>query len=50
MRVAIAVIGEPARVSGHAGQARIREGVALPGPRFDPTTVLCRVRDLFSRH
>ena len=25
-------------------------GEALPDPRFDITTMLCKVRDLFSRH
>ncbi len=29
---------------------RIMAGEALPDPRFDITTTLCRVRDLFSRH
>jgi predicted Fe-Mo cluster-binding NifX family protein len=30
--------------------ARILAGEALPDPRFDITTSLCRLRDLFSRH
>jgi predicted Fe-Mo cluster-binding NifX family protein len=29
---------------------RIIAGEALPDPRFDITTTLCRLRDLFSRH
>jgi predicted Fe-Mo cluster-binding NifX family protein len=29
---------------------RIMAGEALPDPRFDITTSLCKVRDLFSRH
>jgi len=29
---------------------RILAGEALPDPRFDITTTLCRIRDLFSRH
>ena len=29
---------------------RILAGEALPDRRFDPTTVLCKLRDLFSRH
>ncbi len=29
---------------------RILAGEALPDPRFDITTVLCKLRDLFSRH
>lgn len=29
---------------------RILAGQALPDPRFDITTTLCRIRDLFSRH
>lgn len=28
----------------------ILAGEALPDPRFDITSVLCKVRDLFSRH
>ena len=28
---------------------RIMAGEALPNPRFDASTVLCKVRDLFSR-
>ena len=30
--------------------AHILEGRALPDPRFDVTTTLCKLRDLFSRH
>jgi predicted Fe-Mo cluster-binding NifX family protein len=30
--------------------ARIVAGEALPDPRFDITTTLCKLRDLFSRH
>jgi hypothetical protein len=30
--------------------ARIVAGEALPDPRFDITTSLCKLRDLFSRH
>lgn len=29
---------------------RILAGEALPDPRFDITTTLCRIRDLFSRY
>ena len=29
---------------------RILAGEALPDRRFDPTTLLCKLRDLFSRH
>ncbi len=29
---------------------RILAGEALPDPRFDITTTLCKMRDLFSRH
>lgn len=29
---------------------RLLAGEALPDPRFDITTTLCKVRDLFSRH
>ena len=29
---------------------RIVAGEALPDPRFDVTTTLCKLRDLFSRH
>ena len=32
------------------GSARILAGEALPDPRFDITTTLCKIRDLFSRH
>jgi hypothetical protein len=27
-----------------------RNGEALPDPRFDITTTLCKIRDLYSRH
>lgn len=30
--------------------AKVLAGEALPDPRFDVTTTLCRLRDLFSRH
>lgn len=30
--------------------ARLVAGEALPDPRFDITTTLCKLRDLFSRH
>ncbi len=30
--------------------ARLAAGEALPDPRFDITTSLCKLRDLFSRH
>lgn len=30
--------------------AKIRQGAALADPRFDITTALCRLRDLFARH
>ena len=33
-----------------AALARILAGEALPDPRFDITTTLCKLRDLFSRH
>ena len=33
-----------------AALAAILRGEALPDPRFDVTTALCRLRDLFSRH
>lgn len=29
---------------------KILQGEALPDPRFDLTTTLCKLRDLFSRH
>jgi len=29
---------------------RILDGETLPDPRFDITTTLCKLRDLFSRH
>lgn len=34
----------------HEVRARIRDGEALPDTRFDVTTTLCKLRDLFSRH
>ena len=58
MRIAIATKDFTA-VSGHAGQARqwlvydLSQHSAsqlLPDPRFDITTTLCKIRDLFSRH
>jgi predicted Fe-Mo cluster-binding NifX family protein len=30
--------------------AAVLAGEVLPGARFDPTMLLCKVRDLFSRH
>jgi predicted Fe-Mo cluster-binding NifX family protein len=33
-----------------AALARLLAGEALPDPRFDITTTLCKLRDLFSRH
>lgn len=33
-----------------AALARILAGEALPDTRFDVTTTLCKLRDLFSRH
>ncbi len=33
-----------------AAIARVLAGEALPDPRFDVTTTLCKIRDLFSRH
>jgi predicted Fe-Mo cluster-binding NifX family protein len=33
-----------------AALAKILAGQALPDTRFDPTTMLCKLRDLFSRH
>jgi hypothetical protein len=30
--------------------AAVLAGQVLPDVRFDPTTVLCKLRDLFSRH
>ncbi len=33
-----------------AALTRILAGEALPDPRFDITTTLCKLRDLFSRH
>ncbi|MFY9876337.1 MAG: hypothetical protein WAL20_11950, partial [Rhodomicrobium sp.] len=33
-----------------AALTRILDGEALPDQRFDITTALCKVRDLFSRH
>lgn len=56
MKVAIATHKDWSQVSGHAGQARewllfhCRPGAPLPDTRFDVTTALCKVRDLFSRH
>lgn len=33
-----------------AALEKILAGEALPDPRFDVTTTLCKLRDLFSRH
>lgn len=33
-----------------AALAKVLRGEALPDPRFDLTTTLCKLRDLFSRH
>jgi predicted Fe-Mo cluster-binding NifX family protein len=33
-----------------AALAKILAGEALPDPRWDPTLLLCKVRDLFSRY
>jgi hypothetical protein len=33
-----------------AALRKILQGEALPDPRFDITTTLCKLRDLFSRH
>lgn len=33
-----------------AALERILAGEALPDTRFDPTTLLCKLRDLFSHH
>lgn len=33
-----------------AALARILAGEALPDPRWNPSLLLCKVRDLFSRH
>jgi predicted Fe-Mo cluster-binding NifX family protein len=33
-----------------AALEKILAGEALPDTRFDPTTMLCKLRDLFSRH
>ncbi|MBL8439381.1 MAG: hypothetical protein JNM61_14380 [Zoogloeaceae bacterium] len=33
-----------------AALAKILAGEALPDPRFDVTTTLCKLRDFFSRH
>ena len=55
MRIAVATIDFTA-VSGHAGQARQwlvydlsqhHASQLLPDPRFDITTTLCKIRDLF---
>jgi len=58
MRIAIATKDFTA-VSGHAGQARQclvydrsqhHASQLPPNSRFDITTTLCKIRDLFSRH
>jgi len=33
-----------------AALARVMAGEVLPDTRFDPTLVLCKLKDLFSRH
>lgn len=33
-----------------AALAAVLAGQVLPDPRFDPARVICKVRDLFSRH
>ena len=43
MKIAIATKNDWSEVSGHAGEA-------LADTRFDVTTTLCKLRDLFSRH
>lgn len=30
--------------------ARVTQGQVLPDTRFDPTLILCKLKDLFSRH
>ncbi len=63
MKIAIATKDDGSAVSGHAGQTRhwvvfdcqdspgkILAGEALADTRFDITTRLCKLRDLFSRH
>jgi hypothetical protein len=58
MRIAIAT-NDFTAVSGHAGQARQwlvydrsqhHASQLVPDQRFDITTILCKIRDLFSRH
>jgi len=43
----VILTGEP---DPSAALARILAGEALPDERFDVTTALCKLRDLFSRH
>jgi hypothetical protein len=45
--VEVILTGEP-----DAGRAltAVLEGEVLPEPGFDPTTLVCRLRDLFSKH
>jgi predicted Fe-Mo cluster-binding NifX family protein len=33
-----------------AALARVTQGQVLPDTRFDPTLMLCKLKDLFSRH
>jgi hypothetical protein len=49
MKIAIAT-QKFSEASRHAGQTRILAGEALPETRFDITTTLCKLRDLFSRY
>ena len=50
----MAAWGAQVLLTGEADPRRALEailrGEALPDPRFDITTTLCRLRDLFSRH
>lgn len=43
----VVLTGEP---DPHAALRRLAAGEALPDQRFDITTSLCKLRDLFSRH
>ena len=43
----VLLIGETHPV---AALEKVLAGEALPDPRFDVTTTLCKLRDLFSRH
>jgi hypothetical protein len=40
----------PGETDPQAALAKVLRGEALPDPRFDLTTTLCKLRDLFSRH